>query len=814
MGLMAETDKSLKLKYDTPITIATGKSRKETSWKNKEMLWSAFVAKLSHTTQTPETSEEYRKMSKSQQDERKDVGGFVGGTLKGGRRKSDAVVWRQLLTLDADFVQGDLWASIETLCDFGCAIYSTHKHNPEHPRLRLVIPLSRPVTPDEYPAIGRRVAADLGIDMFDDTTYEPHRLMYWPSTPADGEYVFEYQDEPWLDPDTVLARYPDWRDPSYWPESSRVQQERKKLADRQGDPTEKPGVIGAFCRTYSIEAAIETFLSEVYEECGDGRYSFKLGSTAGGLVVYDDGKFVYSHHGTDPIGGRLVNSFDLVRIHKFGQLDEEAEPGTPTVSLPSYAAMQECCLADDLVKKTLGEEKLAAAFEDFESMDDDGEWLKDLEYTKKGELQTSLVNLVLIIRHDPNLQGIAYNSFHGTTVVTAKVPWRKPTEWKGPIWSDEDDASLRVYLEKVYKIWTPAKIADALAAVTHERSFHPVREYLEGLEEWDGIPRLEQLLIDYLGAENSLYVREVTKKTLVAAVARVMNPGCKFDYMLVLNGPQGIGKSTLFAHLGGNWFTDSLGMNDMKDKTAAEKLQGSWILEVGELAGIKKAEVEAVKSFLSRQTDKYRPAFGRRTVEHPRQCIIVGSTNNDMGFLRDSTGNRRFWPVRVDGVEAKRAPWNLNDYTVKQIWAETIEGWKAGEELFLTGDTAKEAIEQQKLAMEADERVGFIKDFLDKLLPDTWEDMQLGERRDFIRGGDFRASEGTVLRDRICVAEIWCELFNRDLAAAKRYEFDELHGLMQQIEGWKKYSGSQDGKLKFRAYGKQRAYIRTPGADL
>ena len=334
MGLAAQPDKSL-IKYNGTITIATGKSRKETAWKNREMLWSDLLTKLAETTRTRETLEEYKKLGKPQQDEIKDVGGFVGGTLKGGRRKGDAVVWRQVLTLDADFVQGDLWASVETLCDFGCAVYSTHKHSTEKPRLRLVIPLSRPVTPDEYPAIGRRVAADLGIDMFDDTTYEPHRLMYWPSTSADGDYIPTTRTSP-ADPDVVLARYPDWKDPSYWPESSRVQQQRKKLADKQGDPTAKGGIVGAFCRTYSVEEAIEAFLPDVYEPAGDGRYSYIPGSTAGGLVVYDEGKFVYSHHGTDPIGGRLVNAFDLVRIHKFGEKDEDVKPDTPIVRLPSY----------------------------------------------------------------------------------------------------------------------------------------------------------------------------------------------------------------------------------------------------------------------------------------------------------------------------------------------------------------------------------------------------------------------------------------------------------------------------------------------
>ncbi len=796
-----------KLKHDGALTIATGRSRKETEWKNREMLWSQLVDRLSRTTRTGETFEEYKKMSKAQQGQIKDVGGFVGGTLKGGRRKSDAVVWRQVITLDADFAKGDLWASVEIMLACACVMYSTHAHSPQSPRLRLVIPLTRPITSDEYPAVARRIAADLGIDFFDDTTYEPRRLMYWPSTAHDGEYIFKHLDDMWLDPDEALARYPDWRDPSYWPESSRAQQARQKLADKQSDPLAKPGVVGAFCRTYSIPDVIDTFLSDIYGPAGEGRYTYLPGSTAGGLVLYDGDSFAYSHHGTDPISGKLVNSFDLVRLHKFRELDENVQQGTPTVKLPSYLAMQEFAQNDEPVKRLIIEEMMSRAQEDFGTSED---WTIQLKMNKRGEITDSLSNLVLILRHDPNLQGVGYNAHRGAIVLVGPMPWRRPGQWKGPDWSDDDDAALRVYLERVYKIWTPSKLHDALAAVSHERAFHPVRDYLEGLPEWDGIPRLAELLIDYLGAENSDYVRAVTRKTFTAAVARVMAPGCKFDYMLVLVGRQGVGKSTLFTKLAGKWFNDSLSMADMRDKAAAEKLQGYWILEIGELAGFKKAEVESVKSFLSRQRDVYRPSYGRRTVEHPRQCIVVGSTNNDTGFLRDSTGNRRFWPVTVGGVPDDRAPWVMDDYTVQQVWAEALDAWKSGEKLYLEGKVAIEAQEQQKLAMEVDERLGLIKEYLERPLPENWEEMSLSDRRAFLHGDDFgQPATGTVRRDRVCVSEIWCELFRKELATIKRHEIDEFHGLMRQVDGWEKYAGNADGKMKFGLYGVQRAYIRT-----
>lgn len=227
---------------------------------------------------------------------------------------------------------------------------------------------------------------------------------------------------------------------------------------------------------------------------------------------------------------------------------------------------------------------------------------------------------------------------------------------------------------------------------------------------------MDTLLIDYLGAEDTLYVRAVTRKTLVAAVARILKPGTKHDSILVLNGKQGIGKSTLFSRLGGKWYSDSLSISDMKDKTAPEKLQGYWILELGELAGIKKMDVETVKSFITRTDDKYRPSYGRAVESHPRQCVIVGTTNSDGGFLRDIIGNRRFWPMRVTGSGTKHA----RELTgIDQIWAEALVKYAEGEELYLKGKIAEAAFAEQRDAMENDDREGLVAEYLETLLRRT-----------------------------------------------------------------------------------------------
>ena len=604
------------------LQIATGNSRMEKRWNNVEMELDEFINRISHTIRTAETVEQYMKMTKAKQDAIKDVGGFVGGRLKGGRRKKDCVEFRIIITLDIDHAVPGVIEQIEMLYNYRCFIYSTHKHTPENPRLRLVIILSRPVSPDEYVAIARKVAEDIGIEMFDDTTYEPSRLMYWPSTSADGEFIFrDIEGEP-LNPDDVLSRYKDWRDSSEWPVSSRQQSIVQREMRKQADPLSKDGVIGAFCRTYTIEEAIANFLSDVYQPSAmSGRYDYIPADSQAGVVIYE-GKFAYSHHATDPACGKLMNAFDMVRIHRFGEMDEKAAEDTEASKLPSFTAMSEFAVSDENVKMTIAGERMEKAEKEFSG--ESGDWLKQLEYEKRSTVvKNTLRNLLLILNNDEKLKGIVFNQLSDGMEIKGAVPWEHP----GRFWRDADDAQLISYVDLNYGTFSMRNYNIAVTKAADDRSYHPVREFLDALPEWDKVPRVDTLLIDYLGADDTPYVRAVTRKTLCGAVCRVLSPGCKFDTMLVLNGPQGVGKSTLISRLAGDWFSDSLNLSDTKDKTAAEKLQGYWIMEIGELAGLKKAEVETLRSFLSRQNDIYRASFGRRATPHLRQCVFFGTTN-------------------------------------------------------------------------------------------------------------------------------------------------------------------------------------------
>lgn len=783
------------------VIISVANSRTSKRWKNINISWEEFLDKVKTTRRTAETIEEYKKLSKPKQDEIKDVGGFVAGKLRDGRRKTGFVEYRSMLTLDMDYAMVDIWEQITMLFDFTCCIYSTHKHIPEKPRLRLIIPLSRSVSEDEYTAVGRMVASDIGIEQFDDTTYEPTRLMYWPSTCSDGEFIFEKQDGILLETDRVLSRYKDWHDSSQWPVSSRQASIVKHSISKQADPLKKDGLIGTFCRTYSITESIDKFLSDVYKpSLLKGRYDYIPADSTAGVLIYDD-KFAYSHHATDPACGKLLNSFDLVRIHKFGELDGDED--TSPSKLPSFKAMQEFCTADNNVKKQLATERVEQAAADF-SKGDSENWQTRLQVGKNGEVINTLKNLIIILQNDPNLKSLVFNQFSGGMEIKGDVPWKHPGKW----WRDADDAQLISYIDSTYGSFSARNYYIAVTKVTDDRSYHPIREFLDKLPEWDGTLRADTLFIDYLGAEDNKYVRAVTRKLLCAAVARVLTPGCKFDTMLVLNGPQGIGKSTLIAKLCGEWFSDSLHLSDTKDKTAAEKLQGYWILEIGELAGLRKAEVETLRSFLSRQNDIYRASFGRRATPHPRQCVFIGTTNSQNGYLRDTTGNRRFWPVKTPGGGTKPS-WAMTIEEVQQIWAETLVYYRAKESLFLDEHLSVFAVKEQRDAMETDDREGMVREYLEKLLPENWSSMSLYERRDFLNGGDFGSSEvGTEKRTFVCTMEIWCECFGKDSANLKKSDSYGINAVMARIENWKPYNLNKNSMVKFPIYNKQRAYMR------
>jgi len=786
------------MKHDGTLQIATGLTVKSKVWKNKKYLWSSIVEKLSKAKYTGETAKQYHNASKAEKSKIKDVGGYVGGYLRKGRRKQQNVVSRQLITLDLDYAHLQFWDDFILNYNNAAVLHSTHSHTEDDPRYRLIMPLARDVSPDEYAAVSRRVAGNLNIELFDNTGFQTHRLMFWPSMPSDVEYYYKVQDGPWLDPDDVLESYIDWKDSSLWPTAASHLDDVERLSNKQQDPEFKKGIVGAFCRTYSITDVIEEFLKDEYSATAiPDRYTYINGSTAAGLIVYED-KFAYSHHGTDPCSGKLCNAFDLVRIHMFGHMDVDG--GLSESRTQSYKAMEEFARQDPEVKGVIALEKFSTAKWEFEEELEDVEienidWAKELQVDARGNYLSSATNLNIIFSNDPHLKDLfTFNVFDNKRYIIRTAPWRK-LEQPEPI-RNIDYSGIRNYIETIYGIVGSLKIDDALALEFEKKSFHPIKDFLKPLK-WDKVKRLDTVLIDYFGVKDNIYTREAIRKTLVAAIARIYKPGTKYDLVLTLVGDQGTGKSTFVNKLGIGWSSDTF--MTVHGKDAFEQLQGAWLIEIAELSGLRKAEVEAIKHFISKQEDTYRPAYARSTETYKRQCVFIGTTNNK-GFLRDPSGNRRFMPVDIRPMFATKSIFEIETETIEQIWAEAKHLYKKKEKLYLGQEAEKIAKVEQGRHREIDERAGLVHKYLNVLLPKNWDNMDEFERQIYLD----EPKNGKYQRQYVCVAEIWAECLGKEKTAMDRYKTRELNELMRGLDGWEQSSSTR----KFKIYGVQKYYKR------
>lgn len=806
------------------IDIALGKNRGSLKWNNKSMEWDDLVEMCRETIVTYETMKEYGLMEKSRQDAIKDVGAYCSGLLKGGSRKKSNVQHKQVVTLDADHAKPGFWKRFKRMYGNAAFAYTTHKHTPEKPRYRLCILLDRPADPDEYEPICRRIAYNLGIEQFDPTGYDLNRLMYFPSTSKDGEYRFHEQDGEPLCVDEVLETYHDYLDVSEWPMGNTEEATIRNGIKMQGDPTEKGGVVGAWCRTYDVEDVIEMFLSDVYEPTDiEDRYSFIHGEGSHGLIIYDGGKFAYSQHSTDPASKTLCNSFDLVRIHLFANesklygenLDAKSNENTSAGAMPSFKAMSELAAKDKSVVKLLNSERFQDAGLDLFDFADDGDdeealtdWLGELDTNMKtGEIQTTYKNIQLILENDPNLRKkFGLNEFAEQVEVLDKLPWAKKKRCPRQ-WSDDDDAGLNVYLGSApYELKRTPMVEDVLAVIKHKNSFHPIKDWIES-EEWDGVERAESLFIDYLGAEDDEYTRTVSRKALVACVARIYEPGCKFEYLLTLVGEEGRGKSTILKKLGRKtWYTNTFSFSMLQGGNgvrAYEQLNNKWIVETGEMTGLRAADDTAVKNFISGEVDSYRGSHQKHTQDRPRQSVMFGSSNPD-DFLKSKHGNRRFWPVTIAIYDPEKDVWeDLTEAEVQQVWAECLVLYRAGEELFLSNKMEKVAKAVQEAHMERDERQASIERFLDMLLPEDWPDMGSRERQLYFELGD-EERPGIIQRKIVSAAEIWVECFGGTRKDMTTRNAAFIHDIMRAHKLWSPMKSKTD--IKF--YGTQRAYSR------
>lgn len=796
---------------DRKITITTGASRKSTTWLAQTLYISELYEKLSIPARGTETQAEYFAMKKDQQAQLKDVGGFVAGTLQGQRRKGDAITGRDVLTLDLDNLPaGSTENYLRRLEALGCGycVYSTRKHTPGAPRLRVLFPLDRTVTADEYEPCARRIAhyIDPGMTPFDPTTFEASRLMYWPSCSADAEYIYQWADKPLLSADGLLKTFADWRDMTAWPQVPGAQVNAKRLSVKQGDPAEKPGVVGAFCRIYDIYGAMDAFLPGLYEPVDNapGRYTFTGGTTTGGAVVYDEGKFLYSHHATDPCSGKLVNAFDLVRLNLFDDLDAEAKPETPVNKLPSYLKMVDLAMADTRVAQLVTDAKWERVKDAFATgiapPEDDGAWRRPplMDIDGQGNPQRTLKNFKNTFLNAPQLKGkLRRNLFSGRIDVEGDLPWERIGE--SAVWSDDDINQLRIWMEPYFGKCTKNDVIDAVAACARVQAYHPVQDYLNSLI-WDGIARLDALFIDYLGAADTPYTRNVTRKSFVAAVARAMRPGCKYDTMPVLIGGQGRHKSTILAKMGGAWFSDSLRTFDGKD--AMETIQGTWINEIAEMQAMNKTDINAVKAFLSKTNDYYREAYGRYASDRSRQCVFFGTTNS-RDCLVDTTGGRRFLPIDIDQQSRTKNVFADLDSERDQLWAEAVHYWKKGESLHLSPELEAQAKTVQEDHRQRHPWEGIIAEFLERPIPKDWNRWD-EQRREIFWSGNVTGELELVPRSRVCAAELWCEALKRRASDLTKAQAREINNIMEIIPGWVAAGVRKAGK----PYGDQRCFAR------
>jgi predicted P-loop ATPase len=319
-------------------------------------------------------------------------------------------------------------------------------------------------------------------------------------------------------------------------------------------------------------------------------------------------------------------------------------------------------------------------------------WKSDLLTNKAGEVRPQLANAMHAFREAPAWSGVlAHDEFARETMLMAPAPWAGGDEIPRP-WTSHDDLLAANWLQQEGIGVTPAVTQQAVEAVARDRSYHPVADYLDGLKH-DEDPRLVTWLTDYMGVADTAYHREVGRIIMVSAVARIYKPGCKADTVPIFEGLQGAKKSTAMRILFDPWFTDDLA--ELGSKDAALQTRGVWGIEIGELDAMSRSEVSKVKAFVSRTKDRYRPPYGSRVIEVPRSCTFWGTTNQDH-YLKDETGNRRYFPVTVGKIDIE----NLREDR-DQLWAEAVEAYRSGAEWWITDSQLQADAQRQQSARYA-----------------------------------------------------------------------------------------------------------------
>lgn len=787
-------------------TLSVAGSSASMKWATVRYTWEGFLERLGKEVRSPESMREFDRLDRTARANLKDVGGYMAGELSGARRLKSAVLSRSMITLDVDYA--DELFPVEFEARFpgvAAVIYNTRSDRERSRRFRVVVPFAEEVQDAaQYEAAARKTAELLGIDLFDPTTFQAERMMYWQSLSSDQPKVFEvFEGEP-ISAKYLLSLYgnnEEWRDIRNWAFKSDQEKETRAIVSKAlaQNPREKAGLAGAFCRAYSVPEAIEKYLSDVYEIApGNDRYTYKAGHSVGGMIVFDD-LFCFSYHSTDPIAdGHAYNAYDLVRVHKFGHLGKEDS----TKEMNKLVCADKECVKDIVTPDA-----------DLDDFDDYGDAVKsditeevtDLvwDLDGKGNKQVTVNNFVNAFKSDPLLNGLLAYDMLKETIVFTRPSFTAKGSKKGDLVNDTDISIIKGRIERMHGIYNDAKLNDAIEQVSSDNAFHPIKLYLESLT-WDGVPRIDTFLVEYMGAEDNAYTREAFRKMLLAAVTRIYEPGRKFDTALVFYSEQGIGKSTLIQRLSKGWFNDSL--TNLSGKESYEAIQFAWLVELAELSALRKSDVEAVKNFISKREDTYRGAYARRVKTHKRQCVFFGSTNDDE-FLKDATGNRRFFPVGAKRTRKTHLIFEPEfDAVVDQLWAEAMEGYMLGEALTLSDEAEAIAGGTREEFTERTPIQGLIEEYLDRLFPADYEDRFLAQRLDFLNGD--LGEEGTETKNSFSLIELWTEALGRRKDEYTVVKARELSNAVKALKGWKR-----DKQARQKIYGPQVIYRRV-GADI
>lgn len=746
----------------------------------------------------------------------KESGGYVLGRLRettvvhkdaygqpeppchGYHRKKTAVIDRCALTLDVDFPKPGFAEKVELVLPHKALLHTTYSSTAEEPRYRLIIPLDRKVAPDEYHIASAAIMQRLGENNFDPGSTQHERFMFKPAAKALADFSFVEIDGPVAEADSLLV--------DFQPDLSALPMPKPSRAKR--DPFSIEGTIGAFNRSYQDFGYLIEQYELPYQEAGVDRWQLVGAAGAAGMgpIAGAEG-LVYSHHSADPAFDVTCSAFDLARLHLYGDLDEDLPSNTPVNKLPSQQAMLERATEDvNVVKELVGGDfsaEMAVLAEDIE--EEQGltprDWRLDFRLEPRtGQPKDDIVNWDLIAAHDRAFKVLYYNELSMAIEISEDLPWRKLTKGR-ETFTAGDRSSLALYIERTYKI-RPARgyLDDLINDRALNRRRNPVKEYLEALR-WDGKPRVETCLP---GVTPTDFTRLVARKVMTAAVARMLDPGCKWDHMLVIYGPEGMGKSHWIDKMTLG-FSSSLGR--LNDKDTLITMQRSWIMTSDEGHTLKKADFDAQKEFITRTHDTFRMPYERESQVHPRHCVIWGTTNDDV-FLRRQEGNRRFLIVRSDQkVDFDQ----LTDHYIGQVWAEAVHYYNAGEQLWLDTDDNEMAKAEREQFTEEDALTGIVEQYLGTLVPETWDEMSPESRQLWLQNAsDDLVAVGTEPITRICSLQIWVEAMGRRRGDHRRVDLLEISTVLKAMPGWR----LEPGTHRIPGYGPQKVFVKLDGADL